>query len=52
MHLFSFAKNISVFLLVLLTACSSNDPEIQGYCVEYESTDINGNPENTFSLIT
>jgi hypothetical protein len=48
MHIFSFAKNISIFLLALLTACSSNDPEIQGYCVEYESTDINGNPDNTF----
>lgn len=38
----------SFLLLLLLTACSSNEPVIQGYCLEFESLDINGNPENVF----
>lgn len=48
MHILSLVRICSFLLVALLTACSSNEPEIQGYCVEYESTDINGNPENAF----
>lgn len=47
MRILSFIKTAPLFLL-LLNACSSDEPEIQGYCVEFESTDANGNPENTF----
>lgn len=48
MHILPFVRSCSFLLLALLTACSSNESEIQGYCLEFESTDINGNPENAF----
>ena len=48
MHLTALLKNTSCLLLILLSACSSNDTESQSFCVEYEATDINGNPEYVF----